>query len=266
MTSADPLGSGIVRRLAARELGRLQRAFLQDLGRSNLAPHLTLCGSGALHGVHLHGRDVADLDFIAPADVALRFPALGLAAGLGVRRGNVIDTYSVGKQSTIYRDLCLQARVSPSHGVAADPEMGSYQASDGSATPVRVLGLTPLTGLKLATVRLRGAPLDFWDVWYALRTHPELLASVRDFLAKQATARNRSSHSPPYPFHAKAALERLERVKGIWVEQVAFVKEPVSYETVHADLALWLPELDSRLVGNVTLKPNTNREHLECLR
>lgn len=238
-------GVDIARQIALRELSRLQTEFLSQLAESQLAPHLALAGSGGIHGVYLHGRQVINLDFVAPAVIVMRFPNAARSAGFEVHAADGIDCYKVGKTSAITPNIGLRVRLAPKDQSLSTSETGSYRAWDGSLSTVRTLPLVALLGQKLATIFLRAEAKDFWDLWYAFKSQPDLIPQLKELLRRSAGTR--SSHSPPYPFDAAAALNCLQVLEPNWSDMLLSCgASNVEYSDVRSDLGQWLPALNTR--------------------
>lgn len=238
----ENIGHGIAQRLVRYEISRLQVEFLERLRESPVGQYLTLCGAAALHGVYLHQRWSATLDFEAPYVVVLRLAELARASGLGLEKGMSSNQFVFSGRSLLFPDMRVSIHIYVKHQMVSLPHTQDFLGRPDAPIPVRVLPLEELVATKIGMLFKSPRAIDFVDVWLALSSKDSISEQVHDVLGNAQWIQN--SLAPPRPMDASVALRHLRRLQPSWMQALDGVIAPVpTWEKVNRDLQQGLQQL-----------------------
>lgn len=243
-TKYVPILERLAQRLMHDTLSQLQHQFLEALHDTDLSNELTLVGGSALHGVYLHKRMSAGLDFVAQHSVASKFDRLAADVGLVVKRGAHGNTWLYGSSETAYIKAPLRVSVYLRQKVLAEPKWLEFNTGSFSPVCLQVAELSELIACKLGRLFRQPKPVDYLDVWFGLSCFREIHAELSSLLNNPCW--HCYSHTPPLPFRSHSAVVNMRRFRSSWYDllKVHFSTVP-SFEVVESDLTQWLADLEN---------------------
>lgn len=230
-------------RVALREETAAQAEFLKRLSKTALGTGFVLCGSAALHGVFLHGRRVGSIDLLVLPDIAWRFAAILREMDVRVELTEVPRRYRVSLPDRVIHGIPLTVNLFASQ-LEHRAEEQLFGLSQREKTSVRTMSLVELTARKLATLYLRVNPVDYLDLWLALKQTPTLTEDLRSRMMSCRAVQ--SSHDPHSYFDCRKALADIAGLEDVWEQALSKLVHSVpDHGSVQKDLRDWLLALDS---------------------
>jgi hypothetical protein len=224
-------------RLALRSEEAGHVGFLEHLRNSVFGDDLILCGSAAIHGVHIHGRRTPVLDFVAEPSVALRCAEGLKSVGVDVQQWAAGHQLTAPADSRLFGGMEVMLKVYSLAKLPAGSAPLHY-----ADTRVRTLPLANLAIAKLGRAFVRGSALDFVDLWMIARARPELAQEIPEAWAKLGPSN--SSHVPARPLEVDRLMRRLRDLGNRWESGMADLVYPIPrHSDIVGHLCEWLPQL-----------------------